>query len=123
MCIRDSVGDIAMVREGLAAELLDLLDDEVGRPGRIGCPPSTDVVHYDLGAALGKSKSVCATQTAPSPGHDCHFAFEADSHPSTSFSHASTSLEDTTQYHHAPRQPRSQRKDDKVPSASRRRVP
>jgi hypothetical protein len=28
---------------------------------------------------------VCATQTAPCSGHDRHFAFEADSHPSTSF--------------------------------------
>jgi hypothetical protein len=34
--------------------------------------------------ALGKSERMCATQTAPCAGHDRHFAFEADSHQSTS---------------------------------------
>ena len=72
------VGDAVVVGDGLAAALVDDLDDLVGGAlvGALAAHRSTEIVHHDLGAVVGEHDRFAASDTVARTGDDGHLAVE-----------------------------------------------
>ena len=68
--------------DGVAALLLDLVDDLLRRPdvAARAVQRRADVVDDDLGALLGQQKRDGAADTAARAGDDCDFSFDDSGH-------------------------------------------